>query len=72
MRQKLQGSITVEAALLYPFLLFLTFLLVKLTLSEYEAAAEQAAGLYRAVFTERELQAPELVRASDTIFDFFD
>lgn len=72
MKQKLRGSITVEAALLYPFLMFLTFLLVELTLSEYKETAGQAAELYKAVFTERELQAPELVKASDTLFDFFD
>ncbi len=71
MKRNLRGSITVEAALLYPFLLLITFLLVKLTLYQYEAVGEQAAGLYDAVFTERELQTPEMVRASDTAFDLF-
>lgn len=72
MQQKLKGSVTVEAALLYPFLLLVTFLLVKLTLCQYEAVAAQAADLCRTMFTEWKLQTPEIIRASETIFDFFD
>lgn len=72
MQQKLKGSVTVEAALLYPFLLLITFLLVKLTLCQYEAVANQAADLCRTVFTGQKLQAPEIIRASETVFDFFD
>lgn len=72
MQQNLKGSVTVEAALLYPFLLLITFLLVKLTLCQYEATGARAADLCRTVFTGRGLQAPEIVRASEAIFDFFD
>lgn len=72
MQQNLKGSVTVEAALLYPFLLLITFLLVKLTLCQYEAVAARAADLCRTVFTGRGLQSPEIIRASEAIFDFFD
>lgn len=71
MKRKLQGSITVESALLYPFLLLITFLLVNLTLAQYEAVGKQAAELCDAVFRGKRLQSPELVRASETIFEFF-
>lgn len=71
MKRKLNGSVTVEAALLYPFLLTITFLTVQLTLHQYNAVGERAAKLYDTVFTERKFQASELVRASDAAFDFF-
>lgn len=71
MQRKLKGSVTVEAALLYPFLLLITFLLVRLTLGEYAATGAQAADLCRTVFTGRRLQAPEIIRASEAVFDFF-
>lgn len=72
MRRRLKASMTVEAALLYPYLLMITFLLVKLTVYQYVAVREQAAELYDAVFTERRVEAPDLVRISDTAFDFFE
>ncbi len=72
MKQIIKGSMTVEAALLYPFLLLITFLLIKITVYQYRAVLTQAAELFDAVFTERELQAPELLRAADTAFDFFE
>ncbi|MDD6034738.1 MAG: hypothetical protein PUC30_00845 [Lachnospiraceae bacterium] len=72
MKQIIKGSMTVEAALLYPFLLLITFLLIKITVYQYRAVLTQAAELFDDVFTERELQAPELLRAADTAFDFFE
>ncbi len=72
MKQKLKASMTVEAALLYPFLLLITCLLVKLTVYQYVAVQKQAAKLYDAVFTERHLETPDILRASDTAFDFFE
>ena len=38
MKRRVQGSMTVEAAFLYPYLLSITFLLVWLTIGQYEAA----------------------------------
>lgn len=72
MKTKIKGSMTVEAALLYPYLLFITFLLVKLTVARYVVVREQAAHLYDEVFSERKLQASELLRGADTAFDFFE
>lgn len=72
MKQRVKGSMTVEAALLYPFLLLLAFLLVKLTVYQYAVVREQAAALFDAVFTERNMQASELLRATDTAFDYFE
>lgn len=72
MKRNVNGSMTVEAALLYPYLLFITFLLVRLTVVQYAVVREQAATLYDAVFTERNLQTSELLRATDTAFDFFE
>lgn len=66
-----KGSVTVEAALLYPYLFLITFLAVRLTLLRYDGVREQAAGLYDAVFTDRKLWSSELVRASDAAFDLF-
>lgn len=63
---------TVEAALLYPYLLLITFLLVRLTVYQYVAVQEQAAILYDAVFTERGIETPDILRISDTAFDFFE
>ena len=72
MKQRLRASMTVEAALLYPYLLLITFLLVRLTVYQYVAVQEQAAELYDAVFTERSIETPDLLRISDTAFDFFE
>lgn len=72
MKQRISGSLTVEAALLYPYLLLIAFLLVKLTVVQYAAVREQAGDLYDAVFTERSLSSSELLRATDTAFDFFE
>lgn len=72
MRGDEKGSMTVEAALLYPFLLLITFVLVQMTLRQYQATAMQAGKLYDAVFTERKMQPADLLRATDTAFDFFE
>lgn len=72
MKRDVNGSMTVEAALLYPYLLFITFLLVRLTVVQYAAVKEQAATLCDAVFTEQKLQTSELLRATDTAFDFLE
>jgi len=71
MQRSVKGSITVEAAFIYPFLLMITFLLVQMTMRQYQATVEQAAQFYDAVFTERKLQSPELIRGAETAFDFF-
>lgn len=71
-KTKLKGSVTVEAALLYPYLLLITFLLVKLTVARYGVVKGQAASLFDAVFSEGELQASELLRGADTAFEFFE
>lgn len=72
MRTKIKGSMTVEAALLYPYLLLITFLLVKLTVARYAVVKEQAARLFDTFFSERKLQTSELLRGADTAFDFFE
>lgn len=68
---RMKASMTVEAALLYPYLLLITFLLVKVTVYRYAEVQFQAARLYDAVFTEREAEASELLRLADTAFDLF-
>lgn len=72
MGQKLKASMTVEAALLYPWMLMITFLLVKLTVYQYVVVQQQAAELYDAVFVERKIETSELLRLADTAFDFLD
>lgn len=71
MQQGEKGSITVEAAFLYPFLLLVTFLLVQMTMRQYQATVVQAARLYEAVFSGRKLSTADLIRAADAAFDFF-
>lgn len=71
MKQRIQASMTVEAALLYPCLFLITFLLVKLTVFQYLTVNGQAARLYDAVFTERTVGTPDLLRISDMAFDIF-
>jgi len=72
MKERVKGSMTVEAALLYPYLILITVLLIKLTVVQYTVVNRQAAELYDAVFTERGLENPELIRAMDTAFDLFE
>lgn len=72
MKRRIQGSMTVEAAFLYPYLLMITFLLVRLTIGQYEAVNRQAARLYDAVFTEKQSETTELLRFADTAFEFFE
>ncbi len=70
MKQRIEASMTVEAALLYPVLLLLTFLLVKMTVYQYLTVQKQAAELYDAVFHERKTETSEILRIADTAFDF--
>jgi hypothetical protein len=63
---------TVEAAFLYPYLLMIAFVLVKLTIGQYEAVNRQAALLYDTVFTDKRLGTSELLRFTDTAFEFFE
>lgn len=72
MKQRMKGSMTVEAALIYPYLLLITFLLVRLTVFQYAVVRDRAAVLFDAVFKERKLQTSELLRATDTAFDLFE
>lgn len=72
MKRRIQGSMTVEAAFLYPYLLTIAFLLVKLTVGQYEAVNRQAAGLYDTVFTEERSETVKLLRFADTAFEFFE
>ncbi len=72
MKNGWRGSVTVEAAILYPMLLTVTFLLVQVTLRQYQAVGVQAARLYNAVVTERKMQTPDIIRAAGTAFDFFE
>ena len=71
MKRRMRASMTVEAALLYPCMLLITFLLVKLTVYQYLAVNNGAAKLYDAVFTEKKMEAPDLLRISDMAFDIF-
>lgn len=72
MKQRIKGSMTVEAALLYPYFFLITILLVQLTIAKYGVVQKQAATLYDAVMTERKWQTSELLRLTDTAFDFFE
>lgn len=72
MKRRVQGSMTVEAAFLYPYLLAIAFLLVKLTVGQYEAVNRQAAMLYDNVFAEKKAETSEILRFSDTAFDLFE
>ena len=72
MKQRLKGSMTIEAAFLYPYLLTIAFLLVKLTIGQYAAVNYQAARLYDTVFAEEKLETSKILRFSDTAFDFFE
>lgn len=72
MKRRIRGSMTVEAAFLYPYLLTITFLLVKLTIGQYEAVNRQAALLYDTVFNENSMETSELVRFTDAAFEIFE
>jgi len=72
MKRRIQGSMTVEAAFLYPYLLTIAFSLVKLTVGQCEAVNRQAAGLYDTVFTEERSETAKLLRFADTAFEFFE
>lgn len=72
MKQRIHGAMTVEAALLYPYLLTIAFLLVKLTIGQYETVNRQAAVLYDTVFEKERLETSDLLRFADTAFDLFE
>lgn len=71
MEQRSNASLTVEAALLYPMLFLLTFLLVRITVYRYREVQNQAGQLYDAVVAERTMETPELLRAADVAFSVF-
>lgn len=71
MEQRSNASLTVEAALLYPMLFLLTFLLVWITVYRYREVQKQAGQLYDAVVAERTMETPELLRAADVAFSMF-
>lgn len=71
-RKRMTASLTVEAAFIYPYLLLITFLLVKLTVYRYLAVQKSAADLYDAVVAKQGITATERLRLSDTAFDLFD
>ena len=71
MKKRISGAMTGEAALIYPYLLLITVLLIQLTMYQYAVVRKQAAKLYDAVVTEREFEASELIRAADMAFDLF-
>lgn len=72
MKKRINGSMTVEAALLYPYFLLITCLLIRLTVARYLVVQKQAEELYDGVFKERKLQTSGLLRLTDTAFDFFE
>ena len=71
MKKRKKASFTVEAAILYPFLLMITFVLGRTTVFQYVTVREQAAVFYDTVFTERKLVSSEFLRLSDIAFDLF-
>lgn len=71
LRKELKGSITVEAAVLYPFFLLLTLTLIVLTVKAYHTIQEQACQLYKEVVSEQRFSSSERLRFLDTAFDFF-
>lgn len=70
MEQRITASMTVEAALLYPVMLMIAFLLVKMTVFQYLTVQTQAAELYDGVFRERKIETSQLLRIADTAFDY--
>lgn len=72
MKKRIHGSVTVEAALLYPYFILITCLLIRLTVARYLVVQKQAAELYDGVFKERKLPTSELLRLTDTAFDFLE
>lgn len=71
MGQRVKASMTVEAALLYPVFFMIAILFAKLTVYRYLEVQNCAAAFYDAVFTERKTETSELLRLTDTAFDFF-
>lgn len=61
---------TVEAAVLYPYMLLIAFLLVKVTIYQYASVKEQASILYDSVFTENRMETSDVLRLADTAFEF--
>lgn len=71
MKRRVEASMTVEAALVYPTMLLIVFLLVKLTVYQYAVVQQQAAELYDEVFHERTIETSQMLRIADTAFEFF-
>lgn len=72
MKKRVKASMTVEAAILYPYFILITCLLIRLTVARYLVVQKQAAKLYDEVFKDRALQTSELLRLTDTAFDFLE
>lgn len=72
MKKRVNASMTVEVAVLYPYFILITCLLIRLTVARYLVVQKQAAELYDGVFKERKLQTSELLRLTDTAFDFLE
>lgn len=70
-QREYSGSLTVEAAVLFPFLFTITFLLVQTTMIRYKEVSEQAGILYDAVFQEEKLAISDRIRIADTAFEMF-
>lgn len=71
MRKKAKGSMTIEAALIYPFLFLITFFLVRITMYQYVAVRQDAELLFDKVCGDHFLETPELIRISEAAFDLF-
>lgn len=65
------GSVTVEAAFLFPVLFTITFLLVQTTLVQYKEVQNQAGILYDAVVKEEKITIADRIRIADTAFEVF-
>lgn len=70
-KKRIKASMTVEATFLYPYLLLITFLLVKLTVYRFALVQRCAADLYDAVVAEQKITVTERLRLTDTAFDLF-
>ena len=62
---------TVEAALLFPFLFLITFVLTQNTLVRYEEVINRAGELFDAAVREERFMAADKLRIADTAFELF-
>lgn len=66
-----KGSMTVEAALLFPFLFLITFVLTQNTLVRYEEVTNRAGEFFDAAVREERFMAADKLRIADTAFELF-